>query len=133
MFWAAWLRAFELGELVLTFPTKSARDRAKFSLYNSVRRKAELPANVEAAYQNCNLVLVDDTTINLRRFDRDPALTDIMAQIGAVANPSAGLGTIAGAVGHVPTPSELAASTEALEQRLAGDTPPSANPFYSRE
>lgn len=132
MYQAAWLQAFDLGERRLTFPTRAERDRARFALYNCVRKKEELPVDLAEAYEACNLVLVDDLTILLRRFDRDPALMNIAAQLGIVGNPGAGLGTTIAKTAQPVSVDELDASMDALSERLASDAP-APNPFYTRE
>lgn len=150
----AWVKAYQTGEIELTFRDAAEAARARFSLYNAVKEsRTDLPADVREAYLNVSLQVGPDgrgNVIRLRRADRDPMAAAISAQLGLSLDPALVRSGLVPAVRAALLPEDIQASGDRLlklleeepeakvsneAEGLAGEQPgviPNANPFYRR-
>jgi hypothetical protein len=64
-----WLKAFQDGEFEMKFPDKATMHRVRMGLYNAVKGK-DLAEEIRMAKEECELRIVDETTIRLERGDK---------------------------------------------------------------
>jgi MinD-like ATPase involved in chromosome partitioning or flagellar assembly len=103
-----WVKAFERGEVTLTFKTEAAMQRVRMALYNAARATGA-SYEVADAKQNCELQIVDKLTIKVVRADMSEDVKTIAEQLGI----------------EVPQPmSEVSKAALAFAERMRKEEPP---------
>ena len=85
MYQAVWRKALRDGKVRLTFPTKQARDSARFGLYAAVKaiRNGNLvDEELSRAVGNCQLTLPDANTVEIVRSDQNATTLALMEALG---------------------------------------------------